>query len=359
MRKGRGWYVDFPFRHADGAEERVRRRSPVQTRRGAEDYERQLRQQMLNPVVKRCEVVLAEFAREFMEIYGKAELKYAAQVTYQASIDRYLVPELGKRRLDKIDEAAIDRLAAKLSVGRSPKTVRNHLGVLSKMLRTAKRWGHIQRVPEFRMPRAPRPSFRFLGQEESDALLGHAGAYWAPAIDFALMTGVRQGELLAMEREQIDFDRRIVTIDRAVWRGVVGLPKHDKVRRIELSPGLVARMKEHLRIRPLRSMVVFPQEGGSMRQERKADQGLRRACRRAGIEPCGWHVLRHTFASRLAMAGVPIPVIQELLGHSDIRMTMRYAHLEPASRRSAVEKLDALRHLNGTGESAVQQVGGL
>jgi hypothetical protein len=60
------------------------------------------------------------------------------------------------------------------------------------------------------------------------------------------------------------------------------------------------------------------------------------------LEPFVWHVLRHSFASQLVMAGVPIPAVQKLLGHTDIRLTMRYAHLSPGQTANAVEHLDRL-----------------
>jgi integrase len=68
---------------------------------------------------------------------------------------------------------------------------------------------------------------------------------------------------------------------------------------------------------------------------------LWRGCEASGLnERIGWHVLRHTFASHLAMRGVALKVIQELLGHSDMKMTMRYAHLTPQIRHAAIELLD-------------------
>lgn len=69
---------------------------------------------------------------------------------------------------------------------------------------------------------------------------------------------------------------------------------------------------------------------------------LWRACRKAGLRQIGWHVLRHTFASHLVMRGAAMKVVQELLGHATIEMTMRYAHLSPDVPRQAVKLLDGL-----------------
>ena len=66
---------------------------------------------------------------------------------------------------------------------------------------------------------------------------------------------------------------------------------------------------------------------------------LRHLCQKAGLRRIGWHVLRHTFASSLAMKGVPLPAVQALLGHSTITMTMRYTHVAPSALRSAIDLL--------------------
>lgn len=89
---------------------------------------------------------------------------------------------------------------------------------------------------------------------------------------------------------------------------------------------------------------MFCDAKGEHLSDSECKRPLYNACRLAGLgRQIGWHVLRHTFASHLAMRNAPVKSIQELMGHADIRQTMRYMHLAPAANRSSVELL------NGTG----------
>ena len=85
---------------------------------------------------------------------------------------------------------------------------------------------------------------------------------------------------------------------------------------------------------------MFCRRDGSMLSKGACKWPLWRALRRAELRCAGWHVMRHSFASHLVMRGAPLKTVQELLGHSTIEMTMRYAHLSPDARREAVRLLD-------------------
>jgi hypothetical protein len=130
-------------------------------------------------------------------------------------------------------------------------------------------------------------------------------------------------------------------VRRTIWRGVTDLPKGGRARTVDLPASAVDMLKAH---RHLRGRYVFCQEDGQPLAEGKMKQPLRRALNRAGISReegrIGWHDLRHTYASHLAMRGVPLKVIQELMGRVTIEMTERYAHLSPDTRREAVGVLD-------------------
>lgn len=113
-------------------------------------------------------------------------------------------------------------------------------------------------------------------------------------------------------------------------------PKNGKTREIPLGDDVLASLKRH---RHLRGEVVFCKADGSMFTKGESKHPLWRACKRAGLRRIGWHVLRHTY-SHLVMRKAPIKAVQELLGHSTITMTERYAHLSPDVRKDAVRLLD-------------------
>jgi len=97
----------------------------------------------------------------------------------------------------------------------------------------------------------------------------------------------------------------------------------------------------HQRPSRLRSRWVFPSETGEtpLDAQNFVNRVFLPALKKAGIEGFRWHDLRHTFASRLAIAGVDLHTIQELMGHKTLAMTMRYAHLSPGHKLAAVQQL--------------------
>ncbi|MFP6890217.1 MAG: site-specific integrase, partial [Nitrospinota bacterium] len=128
-----------------------------------------------------------------------------------------------------------------------------------------------------------------------------------------------------------------LVVRRAAWRSEIGTPKSGRSREVPLSDQALSALKGH---RHLRGNLVFCTEKGGLLTDGSCKWPVWRACRRAGIRRTGWHVLRHTFASHLVMRGAPLKAVQELLGHADIKMTMRYSHLSPDARRDAVKLLD-------------------
>ncbi len=346
------WIADFTVQVPGGERKRFREVPEIQTRRGAETYERQRIAELLAGRTKEesdpaetkeksskvdC-VSVASFAKTFIETYAVPNNKPSEVKSKRMILDLHLVPALGSLRLGEVGSGEIERYkAAKLRDGLSPKTINNHLIVLRRMLAVAEEWGLVDRVPRVRWLKVPDSDFDFLTFEESRALVAASEAEWRTMIIVAAKAGLRQGELLALRWRDVDLAAGKIVVRHSVWSGIVGTTKGWRAREIDLSPETVVALKAH---RHLRGELVFCNGDGSMLTKNQCRRPLYDASKRAGLRQIGWHVLRHTFASHLAMRGVPIKAVQELLGHRDITTTMRYSHLSPESRRDAVALLD-------------------
>jgi integrase len=149
---------------------------------------------------------------------------------------------------------------------------------------------------------------------------------------------LRIGELRALRWQDVDQVAGRLVVRLNVVNGIVGTPKSGHAREIALGNEVRTALKAH---RHLRGPLVFCDLAGRVLTVGEPRYAMERICKRAGLRQIGWHVLRHSFASHLAMRGAPLKAIQELLGHATIQMTMRYSHLAPEVAREAVRLLDA------------------
>lgn len=146
----------------------------------------------------------------------------------------------------------------------------------------------------------------------------------------SMNTGIRQGELFNLTWANINFQQAILIVagDKA---------KSGKTRHIPLNSEALTALKTWHQQTNDKEGLVFPSKTSHpFNNIRKAWQ---RVLKLANISNFRWHDLRHHFASKLVMAGVDLNTVRELLGHSDIKMTLRYAHLAPEHKANAVEKL--------------------
>lgn len=338
--------VDLDFVRADGSKApRVRKVSPVQTKRGAEEYERQLRQALLAKTFARevqspkVAPTLSTFSKDFIETYAMTNNKPSEVEAKRVSFRLHLLPALGQSRLDQIGVKEIEQYKAqKLAENLSPKTINNHLTMLRRLLVVAVEWGQLGAVPPIRWLAVPDAEFDFLDFEEAERLVAAADGEWRAMIVLGLKGGLRQGELLALRWEDVDLVVGRMLVRRAVARGKIGTPKSGRSREVAIGKNAVAALRQH---RHLHGELIFSRSDGALLTKGECKWPLWRACKRAGIRRIGWHVLRHTFASHLVMRGAPLKAVQELLGHATIEMTMRYAHLSPDVRQKAAELLDS------------------
>jgi integrase len=296
---------------------------------------------------------LAEFEPVYLQ-HSRAKNKHRTVQAKEQILRDHIRPAFGKDRIDSVTFARIEDFKHSLLAGTetrgacSAKTANNILTVLRRLLMLAYKRGHIASVPEIEWLHWDKPGFDFLTFEEARALVAAADGEWRAMISVALATGLRQGELLALQWDDVDLKRHRIRVSRSVSRGVVTSPKGRRSRDVELGDDVTAVLARH---RHLRGQLVFCDENGRMLKASSCKHPLYRACRKAKIRNVGWHVLRHTFASHLAMLGASMKSIQELLGHASMAMTMRYAHLAPETKRETAKLLDSAQKVPNSDKS--------
>jgi integrase len=278
----------------------------------------------------------------FMDIC-RAKNKPSEMDSKESAFRVHLTPAFLGRRLDQIGYAEIQDYAARKTAKLKPKSVNNHLTMLRRLLVVAKKRGLIAAVPEIEWLKVPRPDFDFLSFEEATRLLQAVDPGWRCMVLTAMKTGLRQGELIALQWQDLDLVAGLLRVRRSAVRGVVSTPKSGKGREVPLGDEVLAALKAE---RHLRGPLVFCTAEGRMFNKNECKHPLWRACKRAGLREIGWHCLRHTFASHLVMRGAAMKVVQELLGHATIEMTNRYSHLSPEVPRTAVKLLDGLGRIS-------------
>lgn len=284
--------------------------------------------------------IFADFAARWLKEYARAEgLKPSTVDTYERHIRVHLVPALPGLRLDEIDEPAIQRV--KLAIeAQSPKSRHSILGTLQNILGAAGRWGAlIEAAPEIEKPTIPEGKVEFFTFEEWEQLLVGAismGPEPYAAILSGGEAGLRRGEIIAAD--DTDIFAGAINIRRNEWRGHIGTTKGGKSRRVPLTRRLAAALQANKHQRKGR---LFRKPNGRPLRIATLQSWLETACRRAGLpETRNIHKLRHTFGSHLAMRNAPVKVIQELMGHADLKTTMIYMHLAPGTKEAAIALLD-------------------
>ncbi len=297
---------------------------------------------------------LVPTVKEFQVVYldsMRLDAKPSTIITTESDFRTHIVPNLGDVRLDEVTYAVIEDFKLVLAKTQAantkhrprllrPRTIHNLLVHVSGMLGVAKKRGLIATLPEIDWIKIPPAEFDFLDFDEADRLVAAADGEWRTMILVALRTGMRMGELLGLRWVDVDLSAGRIHVRQNYVMGHLGLPKSGKSREIPLGDDVIEALGAH---RHERGPLVFCDAAGNHLTAGLLGWPLKRALKRAGLRKIGWHKLRHTFASHLAMRGVPLKVIQELLGHASIVTTMIYAHLAPHVARDAVRVLDRAR----------------
>jgi integrase len=306
---------------------------------------------------------LAEWLEEW-SASRRHHLEASSAASYRVMADAYLLPHLGEVALDQLDVRGIEAAYATLLTrggrgGRplAPRTVAYAHAVLHRAMVDAVRLGVIDANPAagVTLPRravdgrAPRRLRVWDAEQVRRFLVASTDHPLADLWAVALGTGLRRGELLAVRRRDVDVEAARLTVEVAVAEvdGGVQLkrPKTGRTRTVSLDERTAGHLRDRLTASPSSApdAPVFADPDGGHLSPRRISDVWRAYVRTLPLPPIRLHDLRHTHATLLLAAGVPVKVVSERLGHTKIAMTLDvYAHVLPAMDRDAADRFGRL-----------------
>jgi integrase len=267
---------------------------------------------------------------------------------YRSILNAHLIPYFGARDVGRIktdDFAAYMRAKSALA----PKTVSNHLNFAHGLFAHACDYGWATSNPLATLKRPQQfganPDIRFLEVVELEALLraipdDMLGAVELPLYLTAAMTGLRQGELIALRWRDVDWTAGLIRVRRSITRGKLGTPKSRRSSRaVPMADRVGAELERHFKRSAFQGdddlVFCHPHTGGPY-DPSKMRERFKDTRDRAGLrDDVRFHDLRHTFGTRMAAAGAPLRFIQEWMGHRTAQTTEIYADYAPDPTQGA------------------------
>lgn len=275
-----------------------------------------------------------------MRDFAKEYLAYQRDVKQKRSWDRdelclaHIVAFFGNRKLSDIKPKDIDDYKESRLKKVKPGTVDRELQVLRHLFNLAHRWNNFfgkNPVSDSGLLHVNNQKERILTYEEEDRLLISSPEHLRNIIICALHTGMRKGEIISLKWGNVDLENNFITVAKEN-------SKSKKSRRIPVN-SVLRKLLLELRLKSAGSECVFlNSEGTPYTRHDSLNRSFKNALDKAGIRGLRFHDLRHTAGTRLGEKNIPVQAINKLLGHADIRTTMRYVHPED-SLRDAVEIL--------------------
>ncbi|EGW7417349.1 site-specific integrase [Salmonella enterica] len=221
-------------------------------------------------------------------------------------------------------------------------TKAKHLALMKAILRAAERdWKWLEKAPVIKIPSVRNKRVRWLEKEEAKRLIDECPEPLKSVVKFALATGLRKSNIMNLEWQQIDMQRRVAWVNPEDSKSnrAIGVALNDTACKV-----LRDQIGKHHKWVFVHTTAAKRADGTSTPAVRKmridSKTSWLSACRRAGIEDFRFHDLRHTWASWLIQSGVPLSVLQEMGGWESIEMVRRYAHLAPNHLTEHARKID-------------------
>ena len=319
-------------------------------------------------------LTVGAFLTEWLDTAAKPHLRAKTFTQYEHIVQAYLVPGLGGIVLARLTPAQVQSFLVRIGTGAfqpvrkprqgkpttqrpGPRTIQQCYRVLHVALRQAERWGLVHRnvADLIDAPTVPKAQTTALTADQARALLtATADTRFGPLWAVAIATGLRRGELLALRWQDVDVPGKLLHIRGALDASGkrVATKTARSVRTVPLGSEAVKAFTARRAAQRLERVhaahwaatdLVFTTLDGAPLRGDNVWRAFEQELVRLGLPHVRFHDLRHTCASLLAAQGVPLEVVQQLLGHTSIRTTADvYVHPTPQAARDAVDRLDSL-----------------
>lgn len=348
------WIAHVVWESPDGSEREIKKTSPVQTKTGAERYEREIRNALGDGtygIVKNESVqTVAQYRDGFIQWYINEGSKPSSVQRRVELLDDHVIPLFGNRRLNDFSEKEVQELKTRLAGRKSKSTYNNAAATINKVIQAAKAESLFS-SEAFQFPYLPRtkPHPKYYRKTQLDAMVEAATGISTLALCLVLLgadAGFRRGEMLGLDGANVNFETDKVEIWAAEYiiddDRNANTPKGGTMRTVKMRPRLAAALKK--RIAEVGYGRLFVNEDGSQVTNYELRWLMGRIQSAAGVSSGGdVHILRHTFGSHLALAGVPLNVVQSLMGHATLQSTMAYLHLVPEDTDAGMDRMAAYR----------------
>ena len=264
------------------------------------------------------------FADQYLEVHSKQNRSYYTDCKNMDVLKRFF----GGKDMQTITALDVQRFKTERSSEVAVSTTNRALALLKSMFNRGVEWRKLTENPcsTVKQFKENNQRLRYLEQEDMKKLLNNSQGYLHAIVITALFTGMRKSEILGLKWKDCDFNRGLIRLTRTKNNETRTLPMSDKVK-----SALIAVQKH-----PESAYIFCKKNGKPFGNVRKSFDKLLTACKIDGFR---FHDLRHTYASQLVMNGVDLNTVRELLGHTSLQMTLRYAHLSPDHKRRAVDVL--------------------
>jgi len=287
---------------------------------------------------------------EFAKVWEREVLAHKKPSSIKAAeshLRTYIRPWLGEVRLEEFTGQAQQNFVTRLSQRVSRKTVVNVLSTLSSMIATAKKWGYLCQPVVMRELALPteelRKQTRLYSADDVRRMIAVAPQPYRTMFAIAAMTGLRVGEVVALQKDDLDFAHRLIHVQRSAWYGRVQTLKSKSSRADVVMPeALLALLSEYLatwKANP-EGFLFLNRNGRPYAANKVVEYGLWPVLDRLKLPRGGMHAFRHAHASLLMDVGAPATVTKEQMRHSDARITLGvYGHVIGDAQREAVDKV--------------------